>query len=275
MVAPAHRAARNASKVGDPLPHVGELGVLYKEGVEFYRGSLTMIAGQPGAQKSMFALWYVTQLNVPTLYFSADSDAATMTSRMASAITKADSTLIRNEFMDDTRREWYADQLIGSKVDFCFDSAPGMGDIGDELDAYTTLYGRYPEVIVIDNLMDVYASAEQEHVASKSILKDAKELARDTGAAVFVLHHMTEAVGDPSMPSPRSAIQGKVAQTPALVLSLAVEASVFKVAAVKNRNGKADPTAQRYVTMRTDPARATFTKAEWIPYYKEDHDEAD
>ena len=266
MVASAARAARNAARVGDPLPRVDALADLYAEGVEFYRGAVTMLAGQPGAQKSMFSLWLCTQLDVPTLYFSADSDAATMTARMASAITQTDSRTIRDEYKHDVRREWYADQLAGSKVDFCFDSAPGVGDIGDELDAYVTLYGRYPEVIVIDNLMDVYTDGEAEHVGMKSVLKDAKELARESGAAVFVLHHMTEAVGDPSTPSPRSALQGKVAQTPGLVLSLAVEGSIFKAAVVKNRFGKHSPAALDYVSLRTDPARATYTKAAWTPH---------
>jgi hypothetical protein len=266
LVSPAGRAARNAAKVGDPLPHIDVLEPLYSEGVEFYRGSLTMIAGLPGAQKSMFAMWYAQQLNIPTLYFSADSDAATMTSRMASAVSDTDSGTIRNEYMNDTRREYYADLLAASNICFCFDSAPGVGDIGDELDAYITLFGRLPELIVIDNLMDVYSGAEAEHVGNKSTLKDLKELARVSGAAVFVLHHMSEANTDPAYPAPRSALQGKVSQTPALVLSLAVEGDAFRISVVKNRNGKATPNAMDYYTLLTDPAHATFKPKPWRPY---------
>jgi replicative DNA helicase len=263
MAVPAFRAALNAAKVGDPLPHVEALQDLYEEGTEIYRGAVTMVAGMPGAMKTLFSLWYASELNIPTLYFSADSDAATMTSRMASAITQVDSISIRNDYKDDDQRAYYAERLAESRIDFCFDSSPGIGDMVDEIDAYVTLYGEYPELIVVDNLMDVYSDSDNEFSGNKSTLRELKELARETGSALIVLHHMSEADTDSATPAPRSKLMGKVAQTPALVLSLAVEGTIFKIAVVKNRNGKSTPNALDYVALRVDPARATFQRSQW------------
>lgn len=77
----------------------------------------------------------------------------------------------------------------------------------------------------------------------RSLLKDIKWLSRETDAAVLVLHHTSEAYdlyGD-SCP-PRKALQGKVAQTPALVLTVANhDSGLMYVCPVKNRYGESDP----------------------------------
>jgi hypothetical protein len=70
-------------------------------------------------------------------------------------------------------------------------------------------------------------------------MKELKYLARATNAAIMVLHHTSEAVpGNPCQP--RSAIQGKVSQLPALICTLGTVGTSLGVASVKNRYGRAD-----------------------------------
>jgi hypothetical protein len=80
----------------------------------------------------------------------------------------------------------------------------------------------------------------EEWSGLRSAIKELKYLARDTNASLLLLHHTSEAVnGDPC--PPRSALQGKVAQLPALICTVAQDARGFlAVAPVKNRYGKAD-----------------------------------
>ena len=87
--------------------------------------------------------------------------------------------------------------------------------------------------------MDVATDGGEEFASMRAIMKELKYLARATNSAVVVLHHTSEAVlGTPCQP--RSAIQGKVAQLPALICTLGVVGTSMGVAPVKNRYGRAD-----------------------------------
>ena len=81
----------------------------------------------------------------------------------------------------------------------------------------------------------------------RAVMKELKYLARATNAAVVVLHHTSEAVqGVPCQP--RSAIQGKVAQLPALICTLGTVGTSLGVASVKNRYGRADANGTSVLT---------------------------
>ncbi len=101
------------------------------------------------------------------------------------------------------------------------------------------LWGCPPTLIVLDNLMDVATDGGEEFASMRAIMKELKYLARATNSAVMVLHHTSEAVmGTPCQP--RSALQGKVAQLPALICTLGTVGTSLGVASVKNRYGRAD-----------------------------------
>jgi hypothetical protein len=70
---------------GDPLPKVWD--ALDEKGTRFLRGQLCLICAGPGTGKSAFVLTYAPLAKVPTLYFSADSDAFTQLSRSLSILT--------------------------------------------------------------------------------------------------------------------------------------------------------------------------------------------
>jgi len=142
---------------------------------------------------------------------------------------------------------------LASHIYWSFDSAPSLSDIDDEVTAIEELLGEAPALIVIDNLMDISMDGGEEFGNMRSALKELKYLARDTNAAILVLHHTQEGyVGDPCQP--RSSLQGKVAQLPALILTVGQSGNgLLGVAAVKNRYGRADQSGKTPVWLQFNP----------------------
>jgi RecA-family ATPase len=54
------------------------------------------------------------------------------------------------------------------------------------------MWGRSPTLIVVDNLMDIAIDGHEEFAGMRAVMKELKYLARDTNAAVLVLHHTQE-----------------------------------------------------------------------------------
>ena len=219
-----------------------------------------MIAGQPGAGKSTLALLWALRAQRPTLYFCADTSASTMALRMTAAILDKDQTFIETRMQD---RDWAVATLrVGEHIRWSFESAPSLKDIELEVEAFSELHGDFPELIVVDNLMDCTHNDGDSWESMRSLLRELKWWARHTDAAVLVLHHTSEAVEGRPCP-PRASIQGKVAQTPALILTVTNGQPGFMgVCAVKNRYGKADPGGADATWLVYEPARMHLSDLE-------------
>jgi KaiC/GvpD/RAD55 family RecA-like ATPase len=210
--------------------------------IKFRRGQVCMVAAAPNAGKSMFALIYAVKAKVPTLFFSADTDTATVMMRAASHLSGHSQLLVEGNLTSN--RHYYDKHLDNmSNIQFVFDSSPSLDDIELEIKAYVELYGVPPELIVIDNLMNVVAESDNEWAGLRAIMVDLHDMARKTEACVMVLHHVSEQseYGKDNKPPHRRAIHGKVSQLPALILTLnynhSLHNSELQVAAVKNRFG--------------------------------------
>lgn len=259
----ATRSLSKAREAGVPLPEIPELIDLYTGYFRFRPrcGEVTMIAGQPGSQKSGFALWLASRLKLPTWYLSADMAQHTATERLAAAVTGHTTEDVAEGLQQDAD-EFYA-AAIPPMFQFCFNPNPDGNDIAGEMDAWVEAWDSYPKVIVLDNLLDIIPpSGDNEFAGYKAILLEAKTLARSTGAAVFILHHMSEAGTDPFYPAPRKALQGKVSQTPENILSVAFrpDSHEFHVSAVKHRNGPSDASGKIYVTLKALPECNRFER---------------
>jgi len=221
---------------GEPL--APPFQAFQREGMILRRAEVTVIAGTPGAGKSSIALHIAARLKQPTLYFSADTNAHTMAMRLASMISGKNQTDVEGMLHSDVG--WTKATLSkSSHIVWSFESAPTLQDIDEEVQAFEELWGCSPTLIIVDNLMDVATDGGEEFASMRAIMKELKYLARATNSAVVVLHHTSEAVlGTPCQP--RSAIQGKVAQLPALICTLGVVGTSMGVAPVKNRYGRAD-----------------------------------
>jgi predicted ATP-dependent serine protease len=211
-----------------------------------------MVAAAPNAGKSMFALIYAMKANVSTLFFSADTDTTTVMMRAASAASGHSQVSVEANLSKDKH---YYDKHFGKldHIKWVFDSSPSLDDIELEIRAYVELYGEAPELIVIDNLMNVAAETDNEWAGLRAIMMELHDMARKTEACVLVLHHVSEQseYGSPSKPPARRAIHGKVSQLPALILTLGYDPSngELKVAAVKNRFGPHFADASDFVTL--------------------------
>jgi len=233
-----------------PLPDVWT--ALSAKQIKFRRGQVCMVAAAPNVGKSMFALIYAVKAKGPTLFFSADTDTTTVMMRAAAHASGHNQVNVEQRLSSDNNYyDNYFDKL--KHIKWVFDSSPSLDDIELEVKAYVELYGVAPELIIIDNLMNVAAETDNEWAGLRAIMMELHDMARKTEACVLVLHHVSEQseYGSPTEPPARRAIHGKVSQLPALILTLGYNpiAGELKVAAVKNRFGPHDAAGKDFATL--------------------------
>ncbi len=259
----AKRALTRNVKGNAELPRVAELEPLYKHGVRPRRGEVIMIAGRSGTQKSGFALFWTAMMGLPTLYMSADMSGFTAASRLASIATARTTEQIERDMADPAQKAMYLDAIRDMPIQFCFDSPIRWHGLAEELDAYVELWDAWPEVIVLDNLMDI-EGCESDYTQQMAAMAEVTDLARETGSTIFVLHHATdkgwEAKSSPWTPPSRDQVKGGLSEKPELSLSVALDPTshAYNVAVIKQRMGRSDPSAQTFCTMRAYPEHTRF-----------------
>lgn len=265
MLSPSRALSLNAES-GRELPRIDAFDALYKKGIRPRHGEVIMIAGRSGTQKSGLALFWVAEMNLPTLYFSADMSAFTASARLASMKTGDTTEMVEAGMAEGGRhRQGYLDALAGVNITFSFGSPIAWRFVDEELEAYVELWDAYPEVIVFDNLMD-FDGAESDYTEQMAVMSNATELARATGATVIILHHASdkswEAKSSPWNPPSRDQVKGGLSEKPELSLTVALDphSMEYRIACVKQRMGPSDPTAQSYATIRCHPEITRFSK---------------
>jgi hypothetical protein len=247
------RTIRNTAKQAPSLPNIWPS--LTDRQIAFRRGEVTLIAGQPGAGKSTLALSLAVRANVLTLYCSADTHSHTMSLRLLAMLTGKEQTDIEVAMAEDPA---WAEATLRSAdhIRWCFDSAPSVATIEAEIAAHETLYGMPPELVVVDNLTDVVSAEGDEWGSLRGLLKDFKWLSREHSCSFTVLHHTSEGFNTPpGFCPPRQALQGKVAATPAVILTVSNDNEGFLgVAPVKNRYGPATPSGANPVWLQYSPS---------------------
>lgn len=259
------RAWSSVTTRATPLPEVWT--DLNQKQIKFRRGQVCMVAAAPNAGKSMFALVYAIRAKVPTLFFSADTDTATVMIRAASALSGHSQLSVEAQLQSNPNA--YKDQLKNmSHIQWVFDSSPSLDDIELEVKAYVELYGIAPELIIIDNLMNVVAEHDNEWAGLRQIMMELHDMARKTESCVMVLHHVSEQTeyGDTTKPPARRAIHGKVSQLPSLILTLGYSPTegTLRVAPVKNRFGPMYANADEHVALFVDYATCRIENVDAI-----------
>ncbi len=257
LVQSLHRSKHTGVPLPDRFPSLAAAGIKVR------RGQVHMIAGQPGSGKSLVALDYAINAGISCLYFSADSDAATVCARSAAMRLGVEMSEVEAwmDDDDDMRVEGALAALPNTR--FVFDPSPTLDVIDGEIKAWIELYGSPPQALVVDNLINlVCETTDNEWQGLRHLMAEMHAIARQTMSAVVVLHHTSEGEGKATEPQMRKALMGKVAQLPELILTVALEpeTSELRLCPVKNRSGKADASAREdsWVRLDADLSRMTL-----------------
>lgn len=239
---------------GDPLPKVWDS--LEQKGTQLRRGQLCLICAGPGTGKSAFVLAYALKSKVPTLYFSADSDAFTQLSRSVSILSgwslERSTRAVRSAEIGEI-----ADELDDLPIRFNFKASPTLDVIEESLEAYNALYEDYPALIVVDNITNVITDGgdgDDPFSGLEGLMDYLHNMARETGSCVVGLHHVTGPHNDGNKPIPLSGIKGQIGRVPELILTLhrvsdGFTADSLNISTVKNRAGRSDPSGNDFASL--------------------------
>lgn len=214
-----------------------------------------MVAGVPGSFKTCVVTNAIVSMKVPTLCFSTDSSIETVRTRLL-AIASGKTTEQTEDLHYTNPQE--AQRLL-AQFDFLrWDFSPtlDMDDIWLSAYAYHEVEGVYPEQIVVDICSDVAIESGDEWAALRELMRRSKELARETGAHVLLVHHASDSPNTKRPCPRRSDIHGKVAAIPELIITCGTDpVGNLHVACVKNRWSKADKDADNHFQMALDAER--------------------
>lgn len=247
-------ALAQVSRAGEPLPDIWPEFV--QQGVSFRQGNLVVIAAGPGGNKSVFAMNLALRSGVPSLYVSADTDSFTSGLR-AAALLSGDPLPRVEAVLKAPEGEKYRRILdeVSRHVQWTFEGSPSIDDIRDEVEAFAYVYGCFPQLVVVDNLMNVY-SDEDDNTAMRHNVEALNILARETGACVVVLHHTVGEYESGERPPGLGALIGKIGKMPSLVLTLfRGDFGDLGVCIVKNRFGPADPRGNLRIYLKANLER--------------------
>lgn len=257
-----NQGRRKNVAAGEPI-HC-PIGGLNSNEVFIRRGQLTLVSAASGVGKSAVVQAIIQRGDDnggrnSALYFSADTDETTMWIRSACIATGWDSSGIEQMIRSENTAGLDAEVAKAtSHMAFVYNTSPTDADVHREVEAYSVKHGVYPEIIVIDNLMNLYAGDGDEFAALQGNCDFLHELARETKAAVIALHHVTGDYSNGDKPVPRSGLRGKIDKTPEVVLTLYRLNHRLFICPVKNRNGRADPRAEWQMPVLVDLARMNF-----------------
>jgi replicative DNA helicase len=236
--------------------------------IHIRRGEMTLVAAGPGSGKSSFVQAIAQRGNDrgklnTSIYFSFDTDSATMFKRAAAIHSGWEQSAIEEIIEHGDRKGVEAAVNKATEhMRWSFDSSPTEEAILLEIEAYAATFGEFPEILIFDNLKDVQMGVgEGEFQMLEEACVFMKGLARDTNAAVIALHHCIGAMEDGLTPIPLSGLRGKVSKTPATILTLhrADGGKQLRISPVKVRSGTADASGNWSLPLAIDLARMSFT----------------
>lgn len=216
------------------------------------RGTVTLIAGPPGCMKTGLVLYLALRWDLPTLYMAADVESFEIVERAGAILSGDTMEKVRANPKD------YTELFKGSNVRFSYEDSPTYQSLEMEVAAYAEVFGTFPEIIVVDNVVNLVGESENEWVSHRDHAHVLHALAHRTQSAVIALAHMSDDRKDPSTPSPRSKLMGKISALPKAIWSLALDGDKLHVSPVKNKHGREYPSGETYATIHADAARNQF-----------------
>jgi hypothetical protein len=218
-----------------------------------------MIAGPPGAFKSTLALNLLVrwaQQGVYGLYFSADADEFTTAKRAAAILTQRPVETVETGLRSASGAHYQRALMAMDHTRWVY-TAADIDEIDRHMRGFEAVYGSFPHVVFIDNLLNMSGGASEDWTAAREMIRELDILARSAECHVAVLHHTSETGYSPGIPPARKEILGKLSQFPRLILTLGSFGSTMNVAVVKNSNGPDDPTGKTFFPMILDAERCS------------------
>ncbi|WP_245627892.1 DnaB-like helicase C-terminal domain-containing protein [Actinomadura oligospora] len=243
---------RSNRSSGQPLPTVWR--TLTDATAVFRRPQLVLIASAPGVGKSALALNLAIKSGASCIYFSADSGPGTQLVRSVSILTGRATGEVQRAMERGYAFEKELEPI--SRIWWEFDAGPSLDLIDKCVTAHGYL-GAYPDICVIDNLMNVDPGEEgSEAKAHKDILLFGLELARKRNMCVIVLAHLVGEYEDGVTPPPLSALMNKIGKIPELILCPYREETPYGeamgISIPKNRDGIANAAGTYTVSLKMD-----------------------
>lgn len=232
------QATRLMRNMGKPLP--GVIRPLEHLGCHLRAGEVSLWAAGSGTGKSVLCLWIATGAKVPTLYFSADSNQSTMAMRQAAMLSGLTQSDCEEHISAQEGRGW--DVLNETQhMKWCFDSAPSLSDIEEEVSAFYVANGQFPEFIVIDNLRNVSGGIPgDEYTFWDEVMAVLHDLARATQAHIAITHHVTGSYASGDRAIPLGGLEQKVDKRAEVVVTAhRPSAQSIYLSVAKNRDGQA------------------------------------
>lgn len=240
---------------GEPIPVPWQ--AFYDLDIRPRQGQLVLIAAGPGIGKSAMTLTMVLKALVPTLMYSADSDAFTQLTRSIANVADMKVSAAAEMVLEERITNEIREQLREIPLLIDYNSSPTPDDIEEILMAYYELNNEFPVMIVVDNITNVVTDASDSgdpFSGLEALMDYLHSMARTTGACVIGLHHVTGDYNNGDKPIPLNGVKGQITRVPEMVLTLhkkPIENGrwILCVSPVKNRGGKADPTGQTYAEL--------------------------
>ena len=190
----AHSLAGNDT-VGDPIPiPFNKLDRI----LSLHTKELAIVAGAPGAGKSVLALNIAMAMTDLALYLAMDS-APSVHARSAALALGAEINWVYDVLRDDDAKQDLLHQLDGLASNVLISAgAQSIPNIEARLIALTELYGAAPKLVIIDNLIDLIVEG---HVHTDTgfyaaALNPLKQMAIKHNVCVMALHHVTRRGGE-------------------------------------------------------------------------------
>lgn len=229
-------------EIGKPLPNTFPIFNENENAIRFRRGGTSLIAGAPGSFKSVFALnlavqW--AQQDVGCMYFSADCDENTVVMRLSGILTGNTMKDVETNLLEGRSGKYVRALRDLNGVEFEYAQMDTDGIVA-HVQQYEAFYGRYPEAVMVDNLID-FVDSPDDYGGMITFIRDMASLAGQIGSHICILHHARLKDGEhgstSTVPPQDREIAGRVTQIPKVVLTMAANQKDLYMACVKNTLG--------------------------------------
>lgn len=186
---------RQSGTVGDPINMPWPT---LNRRLKLHTKELVIVAGAPGAGKSVFALNVAHHLNQLILYMAMDSSPS-VHARTAALAMGADISWVYEALRNDEAKQAMLEDLGDANPNLLINAgATTVGGIEGRLVALKELYGTAPKLVIIDNLIDMIVEG---HVHTDTgfyaaALNPLKQMAIKHDVCVMALHHVTRRGGE-------------------------------------------------------------------------------